>query len=87
MIFPDNTHLLKRLHACMYKDGKARPCGCAMASIAATIDFEDLKLKDLVGSKVAVEVNLVGYYRASGKGFDKTAKLNRCDREVTEVCR
>jgi len=75
IVFPDNTHLLKRLHACSYHDGKACPCGCAMAPIAATINFDDVKLKDLVGSKMTIEVSLVGYYRASGKMFDKTTKL------------
>ncbi len=74
--FPDNASLLKRLHACECKDGKARPCGCAMAFITAKIDFgEEISLNNWIGEKAIITVVLKGYYRANGKEFEKTVKL------------
>ena len=75
--FPDNTQLLKRLHACSYsKDGKPFPCDCATAVIAGKIDFDkDLNLKGRVGSKMTIGVSLVGFYRATGKQFHAAANL------------
>jgi hypothetical protein len=73
--FPDNANLLKRLHACDYKDGKPRPCGCATAYIRPKLDFKDEDLNDFVGHKITIGVTLVGYYRTNGKQFVTTALL------------
>jgi hypothetical protein len=73
---PDNANRLKRLHACDYKDGKPHPCGCATAYIDAKIDFpKEVELNNYVGTKVTIGVSLVGYYRANGNKFEKTANL------------
>ena len=74
---PNNSQLLKRLHACSYfKDSKPHPCGCAMAVIVAKIDLnKELNLKEHVDSKMTVGVSLIGYYRATGKQFQATANL------------
>lgn len=69
--FPDNTGLLKRLHACQYKDGEARPCGCAVARIQGAFGDEDdpLNLKTVIGAHGRLTIPIRGYFRANGKAF------------------
>jgi hypothetical protein len=64
------------LHACVYRDGKPRPCGCDTVLIDAKINFaKEIRLTDYIGRKVFIGIKLVGYYRSNGKEFRKTANL------------
>lgn len=79
VFFPDNTGLLKRLHACAYDEtGKARPCGCSIAGIVGTIggsDDDDLDLSKWVGAKCTVTLPIKGYFRANGKEFSTSVEM------------
>jgi hypothetical protein len=74
---PDNTGLLKRLHACSYKEGRPLPCGCAVARVQGTLgDADDsLDLSTAVGSKGTVTLPIKGYFRANGEEFSKDVEI------------
>jgi hypothetical protein len=76
-VFPDNTALLRRLHACQYQDDKPRPCGCAMATLQASIGDrdDDLNLHTAIGCQGTMTVPIKGYFRATGKAFSEAAKV------------
>jgi hypothetical protein len=77
LLFPDNSGLLKRLHACQYLEGKARPCGCALAKLQGTIgDADDsLDLKTVLGAKGTVSLPIRGFFRSNGKAFSEEVKV------------
>ena len=67
LVFPDNTGLLKRLHACQYDEGIARPCGCAAATVRISIGEE--------GDPVDLTLPIRGYFRRNGKAFAKDVEV------------
>jgi hypothetical protein len=71
-IFPDNTNLLKRLHATSYSKGKRFTCGCCGARINATLDANALQGGRARGT---VTVMISGFYRNSGKRFYESVEL------------
>ncbi len=72
----DNESLLKRLHACTYKDGKPQMFWGVMASIPGKIDFgENLPLSQWIGAKATIEVFPRGFYRANGKEFSMRVEM------------
>ncbi len=70
--FPDNTHLLKRLHATSYSNGKPFTCGCCMTQIKGSLAPEALELGPAKGT---IDVCLSGYYRNTGRHFSECIKL------------
>jgi len=73
--FPDNVNLLKRLHAATYRDGKAYFCGCAITSVKAAIEFEDVDLPEWIGAEGTVTVRLKGFFRENGEEFSERVDL------------
>jgi len=72
MVFPDNTHHLKRLHGSSRgEDGKRFTCGCSIAFITGKLDLEDLDLKEWIGAKAMVSIPISGYLRTNGQHFSE----------------
>ena len=71
-IFPDNTNLLKRLHASSYRDGKIFTCGCCITRINGRLDPDVL---DVGRARGTVTVRIRGFYRNSGKYFSESVDL------------
>lgn len=71
-IFPDNTNLLKRLHATSYRDGKRFTCGCCFATINGTLDSDVIENGRARGT---VTVWIRGFYRNSGTHFSEFVVL------------
>ncbi len=65
-VFPDNVHLLKRLHASSYKTGERFTCGCAAVTSTATVNLPE---SASVKGKAEIQLVLKGFYRSSGKPF------------------
>ncbi|MEX2213596.1 MAG: hypothetical protein WD768_05685 [Phycisphaeraceae bacterium] len=75
MVFPDNFHRLKRLHASIYnRDGKRSTCGCATVLINARVTAVDLR--PWVGSNAKVSIPVTGYLRSTGRRFHKTVDVD-----------
>lgn len=70
--FPDNTNLLKRLHATSYRDGERFTCGCCFAGINGRLDPDVLNVGRARGT---VTVWIRGFYRTSGKHFSESVDL------------
>ena len=73
VIFPDNTKLLKRLHATTYKDEESFTCGCAIARITTTFRCEDFA--SWIGATGTITLNISGYKRSDGASFSKTVDV------------
>ncbi len=71
--FPDNTRLLKRLHASSYNGGSRLTCGCAVTRLKGTLGADVL---DKAPARGTVTVWLSGHYRNNGKRFSEFAKVS-----------
>ncbi len=72
VIFPDNTQLLKRLHATHYSEQGDFTCGCCSTVIRSTIPSDALESGRARGT---VGLRISGYYRKSGKEFFELVEL------------
>ena len=71
--FPDNTQLLKRLHAAtISKDGDVLGCSCSTTTIKQSAKLD---LSDWIGSKGILSFTVSGFYRSTGKQFSSTIEL------------
>lgn len=72
-IFPDNTSLLKRLHATDYREGKRFTCGCCVTRINGKLDSDRLHAGRARGT---VTVWIRGFYRNTGIHFSESVDLS-----------
>jgi hypothetical protein len=69
-VFPDNTHMLKRLHgSTRMKDGSLATCGCAVAFIRGKVNFGPPDVDVPTETKVTITIPIAGYLRSNGKHF------------------
>ncbi|MBN1908594.1 MAG: WG repeat-containing protein [Pirellulales bacterium] len=71
-VFPDNTYLLKRLHASRYSGDKRITCGCCMAMIVGQLDESALEMGRARGT---ISLDIRGFYRNTGKSFSESIEL------------
>jgi hypothetical protein len=67
--FPDNTQLLKRLHAARVIQGETNACGCAIADIQGTVRLRKGTLEQWLGHRIEVRLPLIGFVRDTGESF------------------
>ena len=67
--FPDNTQLLKRLHAARVIQGETNACGCAIADIQGTVRLRKGTLEQWRGHIIEVRLPLIGFVRDTGEAF------------------
>lgn len=72
IMFPDNTNLLKRLHATGYGKEEKFTCGCCVTRINGMLDSDAL---DAGRARGTVTVSIRGFYRNSGKRFSESVDL------------
>ena len=67
---PDNTRLLKRLHASfLNKEGEKLTCGCCQYTIKQSAK---LNLSHWIGSKSKLSFRVSGYHRSNGKKIQRS---------------
>lgn len=76
IMLPDNTRLLKRLHAAQVdKEGRIGQCGCAVHFTTGQIGCPPGELKKWIGADTKVRVPVVGYLRRNGREFSVTLEI------------
>ena len=76
IMFPDNTHKLKRLHSAFRgKNGQRLTCACGVLFLTFKLNIKTIDLKNWIGAYIKVSLPVNGYLRRNGKYFGKTVNL------------